>query len=328
MGPSPLPMYITDISDAAEGNLITTRERGYIETGKCKGKHAGIGVLKATPNFQNDYIWKTDIPEFPKAVEFHITSLSHVTGRSGLDGVLHDGGFKKTSGSGNRTFLWWSLEITKEDRDAAEQRFLESLFPDRTPEQAERQEPFLHKFTTSLAFLQSSRYGNFRFTFPLQDLLQEYKTQICNGEEPVLRVYETVCFKQEIVYAVVVHSPGVHDFDDYPPLEKNEHAICGYQDGKIIWRPEAMSETHWYYLDQSDRNTVKAVNMTTHQFYVWDHVALAFHVKPGQILSFDRERLGCSLSACEAGKIKINKPWEFVRYDEAAQKVAAIKALK
>ncbi|KAK3562824.1 hypothetical protein QTP86_010399 [Hemibagrus guttatus] len=65
-----------------------------------------------------------------------------------------------------------------------------------------------------------SRYGNYRFTFPLTDLMQWYKEQNCGGKDPVLRVYETITYKQEIVYAVLIHSPEDNKrFGKYPLLE-------------------------------------------------------------------------------------------------------------
>lgn len=58
-------------------------------------------------------------------------------------------------------------------------------------------------------------------------------------------MYETVLYKQEVMYSVLVHSHYNNDlFEKYPLLQDNDDGVCAYRDGQIIWRPEAMCETH------------------------------------------------------------------------------------
>ncbi|XP_069044520.1 uncharacterized protein [Lepisosteus oculatus] len=296
-----------------------TNERGYSE--KCLQKaHLKIDELKTIES--NQYIDKSNIPQFPAPVEFHISKLSHVTGISGLKGIIQDCGFKPQNNTSG--LLYWSLDIDSDDIVAAEQRFLNSCFPQRTEAQAAQQKPFLHLFTTSPAFEKKSRYGNFRFTFPLQELLHEYRRQVCGGTEPVLRVYETILYKQEIVYSVVVHSPEVHKFDEFPLLDDNAHGVCAVKEGLVIWRPEAMSETHRHELKESSENTFCDSQMIDHEYYVWDHVVFVFHLRPGQTLCFTPERLRNTLTACENDTIKLRGN-EFVDFSSAVERVNEIR---
>ncbi|KAL1281528.1 hypothetical protein QQF64_000331 [Cirrhinus molitorella] len=94
---------------------------------------------------------------------------------------------------------WWSLKINEADIKAAEERYLEELFPDITKEEKTAHPPFLSKFTTSPVFInETSRYGNFRFTFSLTELMEAYKKQICNDKEPVLRYMRPNCSSRRL----------------------------------------------------------------------------------------------------------------------------------
>ena len=202
--------------------------------------------------------------------------------------------------------MWWGTLIGENETLAAEQRYLEKLFPDRSPEERERQEPFLHEFTTSPVFKDGSRYGNFRFTFSLADVMKEYSTQFCGGAHPVLRVYETVIYKQEVMYVVLIHSPDVHDFDGYPELGDNDEGVCAYRDGEIIWRAQAISQTHRYRLTENRDDKQVSVGGGFKVFYVWDHVTLAFHMPEGKNLVFPLETLLQSLTACGGAVNSLN----------------------
>lgn len=102
-----------------------------------------------------------------------------------------------------------------------------------------------------------------------------------------MRVFETKLFKQEVEYTVLVHSPANQElFSEYPLfLYDDPNAVCTYRDGRFVWRPEAMCETHSYALIQRpDENQMTARPWSRWPpFYVWDHVALALHVENGQV---------------------------------------------
>ncbi|XP_055770697.1 uncharacterized protein LOC129846908 [Salvelinus fontinalis] len=275
------------------------------------GEHKNITTLKHEAILNDHGYLHNSIPRYPEEPEFHISKVAHVTNESKIDEILDSNGFR----GGDRSLLWWSLAIEHDDIRAAEDRYLEKIFPDRTPEQREMQREigsFLNQFTTSPAFKQESRYGNYRFTLSLSDLLKMYREQICGGEKPVLKVYETSVYQQEIMYCVLVHSPSVDEFEEYPCLgDGSDDAVCGYKEndvegegkGHIVWRAQAMSATQKVGLTINAMD--KIVETDGHVYntwYMWDHVTLALHLPEGLLLNVDRENLIKNLTACEADK--------------------------
>nr|XP_029539054.1 uncharacterized protein LOC115143107 [Oncorhynchus nerka]XP_029539055.1 uncharacterized protein LOC115143107 [Oncorhynchus nerka] len=273
------------------------------------GEHKNITTLKNEAILNTNGYIHNPIPLYPEEPEFHISKVAHVTQKSKIEDILDLNGFR----GGDRSLLWWSLAIKHDDIRAAEDRYLENIFPDRTPGQREAQREigsFLNQFTTSPAFKQASRYGNFRFTLSLSDLLKMYSEQICGGEKPVLKVYETTVYKQEIMYSVLVHSPSVDEFEEYPFLgDGSDDAVCGYREnnvegegrGHIVWRAQAMSATQKVGLTINKMDKiVETDGKVYNQWYMWDHVTLALHLPEGLLLNVDRENLIENLTACEA----------------------------
>ncbi|XP_026998802.2 uncharacterized protein LOC113640510 isoform X1 [Tachysurus fulvidraco] len=264
------------------------------------------------------YLMK-EIPPYPTPVEFWISDVAHVTAETGFRGIMESGQFRPP----NSEFSWWGLKINEEEIRAAETRYMKTNFPNEALELNE-QKPFLEKFTTSPVFkLEKSRYGKYRFTFPLTDLMKWYKEQNCGGEEPVLRMCETNTYKQEIVYTVLIHSPEDNKrFGEYPLLEASEWVR--YQDGKIIWKAQAICETHWYKFVSG-----KVQSLNTHLFYVWDQVSLIFHLPNPKALKIPTERLTEALEACKLDEIDLsnyNGPKsKEERYIEAKEKVNKLK---
>ncbi|XP_030266697.1 uncharacterized protein LOC115577972 [Sparus aurata] len=219
--------------------------RGY-EEHYCEGRHLKLTDLKEeAKDLENQYLLKENIPLYPRP-EFHVTHLKHDTKQYGLRGIRWKDGFESPHGD---SLVWWSLAVTPDDITSTERRLLETTYPDRTQEQVQVQQSFLGKFATSPAFSELSRLGSYRFTFPLEELLEAYSQQCCSGAQPVMRVYETVLHKQEVVYVILVHSPAKQEhFSDRPLLTDDPNSICSYKDGCFIWRPEAMCGTHSYEL--------------------------------------------------------------------------------
>ncbi|XP_060788873.1 uncharacterized protein LOC132893760 [Neoarius graeffei] len=258
------------------------------------GEHVSVQRLReliplmVPPSPMTKYIIK-EIPPYPTPVEFWVSDVAHVTDESGVMGILESEQFLAPES----VFSWWDLKMNKEEIRAAEERYMEGQ------SELNEQKPFLEKFTTSPLFqIEKSRYGNYRCTFPLTDLMQWYKEQNCGGEEPVLRVYETITYKQLIVYVVLIHSPEDNErFGGYPLLEASEWVR--YQDGKITWKAQAICETHWYRFDSGEVQSLDP----NHQFYVWDQVSFVFHLskdtKPHKVLKIPRERLIEALEACD-----------------------------
>lgn len=102
----------------------------------CKGEHIAIKDLEKKDDIKNRHMYKTyllkDIPEYPSPVEFHITEVAHVTNKTSLEKICESEGFK---GLDTDSFSWWSLKINEADIRAAEERYLEKLFPDMTKEE-------------------------------------------------------------------------------------------------------------------------------------------------------------------------------------------------
>ncbi|KAF5896629.1 ABC transporter G family member 23-like isoform X2, partial [Clarias magur] len=222
-----------------------------------KGEHVSLQRLKeqmllVNPQGQMMTYLRKEIPPYPCPVEFSVPDVAHVTGEAAFKAILELEQFRPGAGE----FSWWGLKINKEDIRAAERHFMENdtaHFPNSEQEQElSMQEQFLDKFTTSPAFEDKSRYGNYRFTFPLSELMKWYKEQNCGGAEAVLRVHETVTYRQEIMYTVLIHSPEYNEhFREYPLLKESEWVR--YQDGKIIWKAQAICETHWYRFVSGER---------------------------------------------------------------------------
>ncbi|XP_038564048.1 uncharacterized protein LOC119895191 isoform X2 [Micropterus salmoides] len=274
--------------------------RGYPER-VVESQHLKLDDLRQEAwriRLKNNYLY-IDMPASPRP-EFQVSHLKHDTNQTGLRGIKTDEGFRNP---GRGSLLWWSLAVGPDEIASAERRLLETTFPDRTEEQVQMQQSFLEKFTTSPAFEQTSRLGSYRFTFPLEEVLEAYSEQFCSGAQPVMRVYETVLYKQEVMYVVLVHSPANQEqFSKYPLLTDDPNSVCTYRDGCFIWRPEAMSGTHRYKLVlRRDEMQMDAVPVTScPQFYVWDHVAVALHVDE-QVLNFDADRLRENLMWCDEG---------------------------
>ncbi|XP_047463565.1 uncharacterized protein LOC125021503 isoform X2 [Mugil cephalus] len=284
---------------------------------KQKAREAGLN---------SQYLYKENIPEYPKP-ELHVIRLKHDTNKEGLSGIRKDEGFKDPcQRDPGRGLVWWYLYVGPEEVRSVETRLLEKTFPDWTKEQADTQQSLLWKFATSPAFKETSRLGSYRFTFPLEEVLWNYSQQFCSGQQPVMRVYETVLYKQEFQYTVLVHSPANEEqFSRFPLLSDHPNAVCVYRDGRFVWRPEAMCETHSYELVQKpDEKEMKAQELFGReiQFYVWDIVAIALYVdKEVQVLKFGADRLRENLSFCEKDEVTTSPYWEFVTPADAEVQV-------
>ncbi|XP_073721244.1 uncharacterized protein [Misgurnus anguillicaudatus] len=292
-----------------DGNYITIEELKTIRGLKPET------VEYLSHNFDN----------YPKPVEFHITELTHVTNKSNFEKIWKSGGFKGFTDRNDipwrhpvEPLSWWSLKINEENIRDAEQRYLEKKFPNRTQEQIAEQQPFLREFTTSPSFKnETSRYGNFRFTIPLTNLMESYKRNVCDGKDPVLRVYQTKIYKQEIVYAVLVHSPQMNEkFQNYPELTSDSQSLVFIQAGQIIWNAQAICETHnnQLILDEGMQKATVTPTQLQERFYVWDHVSLAFHLAEGKVLPFFNPKI----DYCKIDELNLSRESN-CPYDEALE---------
>ncbi|XP_037605355.1 uncharacterized protein LOC119476189 [Sebastes umbrosus] len=297
--------------------------RGHMEN-VVFNQHIKLKDLKEKArHLENQYIRKENIPPHPQP-EFHVSHVRHDTDKAGLRGIKRDRGFKNPF---ERSLLWWSLVVGPDEIRSAERRLLETTYPDRTEEQAQRQQSFLEEFATSPAFNKTSRLGSYRFTFPLKELLTAYSEQFCQGAPPVMRVLRTVLYKLEVMYVVVVNSPANQkEFSDCPLLTDDDpNAVCTYKDSRFIWRAEAMCETHSYKLVQRPEEKQMGAQPVGYnpQFYVWDHVAVALHVK-NKVLNFDPIRLRENLKFCRAEKPGLIRGVRFEDFSQAEENVKGL----
>lgn len=308
------------------------RQENIEEQKHYKARHLKLNALKQEAqdtHLYKKYLYKDDIPPYlgpGVSLEFHVSRLKHDTCE--LEEIKNDGGFKDpNSGSkdpGRLSLVWWSLAVSPEEIQSAERRLLEETFPNWTKERAQRKQGFLVDFASSPAFGEKSRYGSYRFTFTVQEVLEAYSKQFCFGRPPIMRVLRTSLYRQEVMYAVLVHS-SYSDwlFAEYPMLNDPPNTVCAYRDGCFIWRPEAMCETH-----KRDKNLMDACGpIPDPQNYVWDHVAIALHVEGGQVLKFDSGDLRKNLTFCEPDAVTVPKS-DFQHYEDAQSLVDRLWPLK
>ncbi|XP_029924009.1 uncharacterized protein LOC115371033 [Myripristis murdjan] len=221
--------------------METRSNRRNLRENFCAGQHLKLPDLKErAQGIWNRYLYQENIPQYPRP-ELHVSHLKHDTDKRGLQGISADAGLRPAP---QRSLVWWSLAVKPEEISSAEERLLQEAFPKRTEEQAQGQESFLAKFATSPTFLNTSRLGSYRFTLPVRELLTAYSQQFCGGSAPAVRVFETILYKQEVMYSVLVHSLSNNQlFHHFPLLRDVRDAICAYRDssGCFIWRPQAMS---------------------------------------------------------------------------------------
>ncbi|KAB5533006.1 hypothetical protein PHYPO_G00126620 [Pangasianodon hypophthalmus] len=265
-----------------------------------EGEHVNLTELEED-HPDHGYLGRNSTPFYPECV-FDVANVCHVTEKSGLHGIFRDHGFR-----GNDSFLWWSLSVTDEDIVNAENKFLTSQnFSWQNP----NQKPFLKKFTTSPAFQSESRYGNFRFTFKLKELLKIYSKEYCERTAPILRVLDTKLYKQEILYSILVHPRYMTHYRKYPRLPIDDNSLCGYSQGSVSWRCQSPSNNYKYRLKVDDEEgEVSARPLRRTEYFVWDKVAVAFHMKRDWILPVGHAQLFDNLSVCKtASKNLLKEP--------------------
>ncbi|XP_062841863.1 uncharacterized protein LOC134301197 isoform X1 [Trichomycterus rosablanca] len=261
----------------------------------CTREHVSLEELKEDSSVDQHYLKRKNIPRYPKPLVFNVSQVCHVTGETGVQGIFSNGGFRLTQDQDQ--YLWWSLYVTDEDISQAEDDFVDSLdFSWYNPSQ----QPFLKNFTTSPTFQKKSRYGNFRFTFQLRRLLSLYSRQFCYKTSPVLRVLDTRFYKKEITYSILVHPRHIRKFQSYPRLPFDDPEVCGYSQGSVTWCCQAPSDEYKHRLEVDEEDCeVYATELRGAQYFVWDHVAVAFYMEPNWILSVNHENLKQQVSVCE-----------------------------
>ncbi|XP_026866634.2 uncharacterized protein LOC113577919 [Electrophorus electricus] len=295
---------------------------------KCfKREHLPLSELKEIYKEDHAYLSKSNIPLYPESVLFRISRVCHVTGKSGFRGIIEDGGFQKpaqdkTEDKTEDNFLWWSLSVTKSEIASAEKRFLRWKSKDADYNQS----PFLEKFTTSPAFQSESRYGNFRFTFPFRKLLREYAQRFCKDSAPVLRVLCTELYRQQILYTVLVHPRHVQKYGQYPRLPLYDKGICGYRRGRMFWFCQSPSDCYRNQLNMDEENMwAEPLSSQEQEYYVWDHVAVVFHMEPDWKLAMERKWLLKNVTLCEIAEPCRRRPEDQLTKKDAEEVLEELK---
>lgn len=266
-------------------------------------------------------------------VRIPVYNVKHVTTKRGLDGILDEEGFRivdDTERENNskcipktspdfQELLYWSADITSEDLKKARQQAYEKVRRVIVPSDAGMFSGDLkEQFGNSPAFKESvSRYGNFRFSFRLCDLLSWYKDQHCGDGEPQMKILGTELFKQEIAHYIVVHSPDTDKFDGFPEVPAVQGSsdplpFVYWRNGTLYWRPESTSDPLKVIVTE-DGNVRKECFEPCRDFTrdgtcshidngiysVWNHLVLAFHLPNGH-LKIPKEKLLKNLTACDA----------------------------
>lgn len=134
--------------------------------------HQKLSDLKTMARgLDNKYLFKENIPVYPQP-QFCVSLLKHDTDIDGLQGIWKDKGFKNPY---KESFVWWSLAIGHHEITSATTG---PTMINLTDELVQVGPDILEKFATSPAFEESSRFGAYRFTFPLEKVLQAYSKQV------------------------------------------------------------------------------------------------------------------------------------------------------
>ncbi|OCT96260.1 hypothetical protein XELAEV_18013935mg [Xenopus laevis] len=271
------------------------------------------------------YIKKTIPDDFLQlGITLPITRLQHVTTEFSMRQIVQSGYFIAEvstilpSNLPKSKFSCWSVQIPQEQIEEAQQEaflVVQGMVPENNAREFE--EKFNAQFANSPAFSDASRYGNFKFSLSLSDLLSEYKELHCPDSEPEFRVLGTAMYKQEIAHIVLVHSPTTTQFNDLPfvpIIERNAKPLPfvfrSQEDGKFYWRPESTADVLKMRISKNQcRMRECPVNCSYYDngrclhclqtYTVWNHLIFAFHLPENEPLRIQREKLKESLSACD-----------------------------
>ena len=112
----------------------------------------------------------------------------------------------------------------------------------------------------------------------MHEILQAYKKSVCPenvGLQLQLKVYGTVKFKAEIMYAVVVCPQGCPKFEKYPDINQPEGmGKVMYDSSKQIWLWNAETTGNTYWRNDDNRSGYRC----------WECVAFAFYLPGGSQL--------------------------------------------
>ncbi|XP_040191723.1 uncharacterized protein LOC120924769 isoform X2 [Rana temporaria] len=279
--------------------------------------------------------------------EFPVRRLQHVTGKSSMDGIYDEERFKTTMRDIRpefRDLLFWSAEIAPEDiREARKESCKEAkeVLPSWMAKKYGKK--IKSQFANSPAFDKSaSRYGNFKFSLPLSDLLSLYRTQHCGGEKPRLRILGTDLYKQEITHYILVHSPDrSHQFRNLSNVPTVQHGFIYLKDKTVYWRPESTSISLKVKIaeDPGPKTCHPPCKFYIENGYcihlrdeeykvlsVWNHLVFAFHLPNHGGLEIKKEQLLNSLTACAIAESPLIEEYKRLEEKEAKDIIRKMKS--
>ncbi|XP_066444718.1 uncharacterized protein [Eleutherodactylus coqui] len=256
--------------------------------------------------------------------EFPVLALQHVTTHKDAEKILRSKFFKgrKHERPEFNDLSFWSVDVSSDVIEKARHQAYEAM---RTVVKAEELETFheeiKEQFANSAAFDRSaSRYGNFKFSFPLSLLLSRYKTQHCKGGEPELRILGTDIYKQEIAHYIVVHSPHTEVFKDLqkvPAMTTGSHdnSVVCWMDETLYWRPESTSSSLLLRVsnnsctERNDDLQPKSGPIMRPRVprCVWNHLVVTFHLPNAGKLEIPNRFLLRNLMPCHALQPYLNE---------------------
>ncbi|OCT96258.1 hypothetical protein XELAEV_18013933mg [Xenopus laevis] len=308
------------------------RSFGNFVDGKFLSVEEVDHCLKNQPKSVNEagkgmicYIKKTIPDDFLQlGITFPVTNLQHVTTEFSMRQIVQSGYFIAEvstilpSNLPKSKLSCWSVQIPREQIEEAQQEaflVVQGMVPENNAREFE--EKFNAQFANSPAFSDDSRYGNFKFSLSLSDLLSEYKELHCSDSEPEFRVLGTAMYKQEIAHIVLVHSPTTTQFNDLPfvpDVERNAKPLPfvfrSQEDGKFYWRPESTADILKMRIFENQCRMRECPLSTPcydnanclhclQTYTVWNHLIFAFHLPENEPLRIPREKLKESLTACD-----------------------------
>ncbi|XP_068122279.1 uncharacterized protein [Hyperolius riggenbachi] len=296
-----------------KGKLLSINEIGfYLQSNHKSLKTVGKTMSKNIESVCGDLSLR--LP-----VEFPVMNLQHVTDSTSAKDILKTKSFKGREDHERPEFKdlsFWSVSISSDDIERGRQEAYNSV--QHVRDAGRFQSEIKEQFANSPAFDESaSRYGNFRFSFPLEQLMEKYRMQHCEGEEPQLRILGTDVYKQEIAHYIVVHSPHADQFNHCPKVltvqRRTGHLpIVFWMDGRLYWRPEStcrslklkISEGGCKVRPSVTPRSAKSQPWRKKRAYeprcVWNGLVFTFHLPNGGGLSLPVQSLLGSLSPCDS----------------------------
>ncbi|KAM4048757.1 uncharacterized protein ACNLHF_028361 [Anomaloglossus baeobatrachus] len=268
---------------------------------------SGEKMRSSIENIRSDLF--LDLP-----VEFPVTGLQHATTLSSMKMIVRERSLM--AGSSFRRefqdFSFWGADISPTNIEKA-QEDAENYIQEKAPQSHEYQDKIRKQFASSPAFNKSaSRYGNFRFSFNLPDLLSLYKDQFCRGEKPEMSILGTDIYKQEIAHYIVVHSPHTKRFKDLPRVPSLQTRceplpFVYWMGDTLYWRPESTLQDLILLTRNSEviRCPLYQLNCyiegCSHKIScAWNQLVFALHIPHGESLEFPSQMIIDNLSACDA----------------------------